>query len=142
MPRRKKPKNIQEDGDLAKQIRKFAKGVYYTSETDAKISLFVGKKAQAVTKEVLLSQTAKSDDVPVEERDFEEFFSPLTKTQDWFGDEEKQATQKFSGLKVLLEKNLKDLKVFKIGQIELDIYIVGLDEKSILTGIKTKAVET
>ena len=37
---------------------------------------------------------------------------------------------------------MKDLKVFKVGQIELDIYVVGLDSQGVLTGITTKAVET
>jgi len=45
-------------------------------------------------------------------------------------------------LKILLEKKLKELKVFKIGKIQLDIYVVGLDAESNLTGIQTKAVET
>jgi hypothetical protein len=32
--------------------------------------------------------------------------------------------------------------VFKVGRVELDIYVVGLDENGNLMGIKTKAVET
>ena len=62
--------------------------------------------------------------------------------QDWFGDEETATANKFAELKKLLEDNLRYLKVFKIGKIELDIYIVGLDVESNLIGIKTKAVET
>jgi hypothetical protein len=66
----------------------------------------------------------------------------LTEIQDWFGDEEKETAQKFARLRELLEKNLRDLKVFKVGKIQLDVYVVGLDAESKLTGIKTKAVET
>ncbi len=40
------------------------------------------------------------------------------------------------------EKNLRNLKVFKVGKIQLDIYVVGLDAENRLLGIKTKAVET
>ncbi len=42
----------------------------------------------------------------------------------------------------LLENNLKGLKVFKIGKIQLDVYVVGIDAEGKLTGIKTNAVET
>jgi hypothetical protein len=42
----------------------------------------------------------------------------------------------------LLEGNLRDLRVFKVGRIELDIYVVGINSEGILMGIKTKAVET
>lgn len=142
MPKKKKSIKPEPNKTLAEQIRKASEDLYYISETDAEIFPFAGTKADAVTKENLLSQTASKPDAPVEERDFESFFARLTKIQDWFGDEEKQTAAKFARLKELLESNLKNLKVFKVGLIEIDVYIVGLDSESHLTGVKTKAVET
>ncbi len=127
---------------LKEQIKKTSEGLYFMSETDAEILPFFGKQAQAVTKEEIISQTKSATDVPVEERSFTEFFARLTEIQDWFSDEEKATAQKFAELKNLLESNLRDLKVFKIGKIQLDIYAVGLDAENNLLGIKTKAVET
>ena len=161
MPKRKKLKKLKEKkleipkekvlekqkadsrtDNLAEQIKIAVKGLYYISETDAEILPFVGKQAKAVSKQVILSQTKKAADSTVEERDFAGFFARLTEIQDWFGDEEKATAQKFVQLKELLEKNLRDLKVFKIGKIQLDVYIVGLDAEDNLLGIETKAVET
>ena len=130
------------ENNSARQIKETAQGLYYISETDAEILPFIGGEVKAVTKEEILSQTKSGTNLPVEERDFADFFTRLTEIQDWFGDEEKEKAQKFVRLKELLEKNLKDLKVFKIGRIQLDIYVVGLDAESKLVGIKTKAVET
>ena len=62
--------------------------------------------------------------------------------QDWYGAEEKHNAERFARLQNLLEENLRDLKVFKIGRIEIDVYVVGLDQNNELIGIKTKAVET
>jgi hypothetical protein len=112
------------------------------SETDAEISPFFGGQAQSVTKKEILSQTKNLADTPVEERNFAEFFARLAEIQDWFGDEEKATAQKFADLKKLLESNLRDLKVFKIGKIQLDVYAVGIDAENNLLGIQTKAVET
>jgi hypothetical protein len=142
MPEKKKPTESTPADKLAKQLRETAEGLYYISETDAEISPFAGAKADAVTKENLLQQTGNKPVEPVEERDFAGFFARLTKIQDWFGDEEKQTAAKYARLKELLESNLKDVKVFKVGRIEIDIYIVGLDGEGNLAGIKTKAVET
>lgn len=128
--------------DLTEQIKSAAEGLWYISETDAEIFPFTGSKADAVTKENLLSQLGKPADAPVEERGFEEMFARFVTIQDWFGDEEKATTEKFAALKSLLETNLTDLKVFKVGQIELDIYFVGLDKEGNLAGFQTKAVET
>ncbi len=130
------------DNNLTEQIKIATKGLYYISETDAEILPFVGKQAKAVSKQEILSQTKKAADSTVEEKDFAGFFARLTEIQDWFGDEEKAIAQKFVRLKELLEKNLRDLKVFKIGEIQIDIYVVGLDAKDNLLGIETKAVET
>lgn len=138
------PQQIKESSSdgLAEQIRKNAEGLFYISETDAEILPFVGTTADKVSKEEVLAQTNNAADSAVEERDFDGFFARLTEVQDWFGDEEKENVQKFIGLKEILENNLRDLKVFKVGKIELDIYVVGLDAENTLLGIKTKAVET
>lgn len=128
--------------NLSEQIKTAASGLWYMSETDAEIIPFTGSKADSVTKENLLNQIGKPPDTPVEERDFEEIFARLTKLEDWFGDEEKATAAKFAALKELLETNLTDLKVFKVGQIQLDVYFVGLGKDGNLAGIQTKAVET
>lgn len=130
------------ENNLFGQIKELSEGLYYISETDAEILPFAGKKAEAVNKEEILRQIEKENKTSVEEIDFEEFFAPLTEIHDWFGDEEKESAGKFGRLKSFLEKNLKDLRVFKIGTIELEIYLVGLDAENTLTGVKTKAVET
>lgn len=140
-----KEKKIKEDNPpsgLAKRVKKIVRGLYYISETDAEILPFTGAKAESVDKETLLAQIGGAVDSQVEERSFDDFFSRLTGIQDWFGDEEKESAQKFSELKEILQKELKDLKVFKIGNVELDIYVVGLDAENILRGVRTKAVET
>ncbi len=143
------PKKVSEqqnkdsgEAELKKQIKKASEGLIFISETDAEILPFFGGQAQAVTKVEILSQTKSAADAPVEERDFKEFFARLTEIQDWFGDEEKAIAQKFADLKDVLERNLRNLEVFKIGKIQLDVYVVGLDAENNLLGIKTKAVET
>lgn len=127
---------------FTEQLKAATAGLYYISETDAEIVPFKGNQAQSTSKETVLVQTQSASDVPVEERNFTEFFARFTEIQDWFGDEEKETARKFTQLKELLEKNLKDLKVFKVGRIQLDVYVVGLDAENNLVGIKTKAVET
>jgi len=128
--------------NLSEQIKSAAEGLWYMSETDAEIFPFTGSKADSVTKETLLGQIEKPAETPVEEREFAQFFERLTSIKDWFGDEEKATAGKFAALQSLLEKNLRELKVFRVGQIQIDIYVVGLDAEGNLAGIQTKAVET
>lgn len=144
--RKKKVQNLAEAGDqtlfLAEKIKEVSEGLWYISETDAEIQPFIGQKAENATREELLKQIEREKDTPVEERDFYEFFARLTKKEDWFGEQENLAAEKYALLKGLLEENLRNLKVFKVGKIELDIYVVGISPEDILMGIRTKAVET
>lgn len=128
--------------NFSSELEKSVKDLWYMSETDAKVEIFAGKKADSVTKEILVEQINISSETNIEERDFAEFFENLTKIQGWYGEEEKETAAKFSTVQKLLEENLKNLKIFKIGQIEIDIYVVGLNSQNILTGIMTRAVET
>ena len=137
---RRKIKKFDKPETLDERIKKASEGLYYISESDAEILPFVGEKAEAVNMETILKQI--KSDAPVEERDFEDFFNRLTELQEWFGDEEARNAKKFAKLKDVLQKNLRNIKVFKVGRTEIDVYVVGLDEKNILTGIQTKAVET
>ena len=130
------------EDELKNQLKKATENLFFISETDAEITPFFGRQSQAVTKEEILMQSQGMANVLIEENNFAGFFKRLTEIQDWFGDEEKATAQKFAELKDLLERNLRDLKVFKIGKIQIDVYVVGLDAENNLLGIKTKAVET
>ena len=138
----KEVSKISENFDLAEKIKDSIKGLYYISESEAEFSVFIGEKVESVSKEELLRQTKNSSDAKIEERNFAEFFDRLIKIQDWFEKEEIEDARKFSELEKLLRENLTDKKVFKIGKVQLEIYIVGLDAESNLSGVKTEAVET
>lgn len=131
---------MPEEESFSGQIGQAVKDLYYISETDSEVFPFAGKRAQEVSAETILKQIGRNE--PVEERSFEDFFKRLTEIQEWFGDEETRTANRFSELKEILVKNLREIKVFKVGRIEVDIFIVGLDENSILKGVWTKAVET
>lgn len=119
--------------ELKASISGASAGLIYISETDAEVTPFEGGPAGAVTAADLLAQTGHAADAAVEERGFEEIFARLMR-----GD----AAAGFGALKGVLEQNLRDLKVFKVGKIQLDVYIVGLDADGNLSGVQTKAVET
>lgn len=146
MPKRKRMNEIKAAGtrtdNFVEQAASLCAGLYYMSETDAEIKPFAGQKAGAVSVEEILRQTKAAAGMAVEERNFAEIFARLTEIQDWYGEEEKATAEKFERLNEFLERNLRDLKVFKVGSRRLKIYFVGLDREDRLMGIQTEAVET
>lgn len=135
-------KNDASENIFSEGVKRLAGGLFYISETDAEIVPFEGVETEAVTTDEILRQTGQLPETPIEERNFEEIFLRFTKIQDWFGEEETETAGKFLELKNFLEQNLRDLKVFKIGRIQLKVYFVGLDSQGVLKGIQTEAVET
>lgn len=122
--------------NLRAEIEKSTAGLTYMSETDAPVELYSGGKADVVEVEHITSETRHEEMLP------RDFFSRLTADREWYGVEQKEIAKQYASLEKLLEENLRDLKVFKIGRIQIEIYVVGLDADNNLIGIKTKAVET
>jgi hypothetical protein len=117
-------------------------GLFYISETDANFEFFYGEKVKSLNALTFrISQKISKQD-EVEERNFEDFFSKLTIKKDWFGEKEKKIALRFVKLKEILEKNLIDIKIFRVGKINIDIYVIGIDKDNNTLGVKTHAVET
>jgi hypothetical protein len=125
---------------LLAEIEKSTAGLFYISETDAPIEPYSGGAADAVDVSHFIPNEVKGG--TVQELSPKTFFARLTTPQDWYGAKEKDIARRFLGLESLLEENLDDLTVFRIGSIQIDIYVVGLDTDGDLVGIKTKAIET
>ncbi len=128
--------------DFADKIAEMCEGLIYISETDAEFTVFKGAKIECLSKETVLAQIKCSPNVAIEEQNFDELFLRLTTIKNWFGEPEKQKANRYGELQEFMKANLKDLKVFRIGKIQVDIYIVGIDAEGNLIGLKTNAVET
>jgi hypothetical protein len=121
---------------LIKEIEKSTAGLIYISESDAPIEAYSSARADAVNDKFFTDNTRVEETTPAS------FFSRLTADHEWYGTKEKEEARRFAELEKLLEENLRDLKVFKVGRIQIAIYVVGIDADNNLIGIKTKAVET
>ncbi len=123
-------------------LNDLTKNLFYISETDAEIIPFTFRQAACVTAAEVLFQSGHDANDPVETIAPDTFFSRLMATKDWFGPREKERAARFAALKTELEKELKDIKVFRVGKVQIEIFVVGLDGEGRLAGVKTKAVET
>ncbi len=127
---------------MKQTLKSLTKDLIYVSETDAEIVPFVLGKAETVTVEEMIRQTGEGPNEPVAVVETEAFFARLTAIRDWFGPQETRRADRFKALKNYLDKELKDIKVFKVGKIRITIYVVGIDRHGRLSGVKTMAVET
>jgi Nuclease A inhibitor-like protein len=133
---------IKSEKLLSNLLDEALSGLFYVSETDAPFVIFFGEKVKQLNIEIFRSSLEISEQEFIEERKFDEFFAKLTTEKDWFGEIEKKKSRRYVKLKQILEENIKEIKVFRVGKISIEIYIIGLDKENNIFGVRTNAVET
>jgi hypothetical protein len=114
-------------------LRKAAKGLLFTSETDAPLKPFVweGGPDKLSNKDVV--KLAGEEDADVEQQSLDDFFRVVPP----------EDKPKFDELAKVLKEQLADIKVFKVGdEAEKNAYIVGKTKDGKWAGLKTTVVET
>lgn len=129
---------------LKDEIISLSSDLMYPSESDESIEYF---EMEASTDEKLLLANFRMingirPEIEIEEMNFELFFKPLIKLEDWFGDDEKKWARDSLKLKQLILQKLKEIKILKVGKIEIDVYVFGKSERCKWEGLKTKFIET
>jgi Nuclease A inhibitor-like protein len=81
-------------------------------------------------------------DLPIETMIITDFFEPVLNIEDWYGDEELEIVDRYADLLQTIDANLSEILVYRIGEIDIAIYIVGKTSDGDLVGLKTRSVET
>ena len=71
----------------------------------------------------------------------EEFFA-IAQEEDWHGQEERETVKRFQNLVSVLKQNLSQLQVYRVGNTNINAYIVGVTDGGEWAGLSTKLVET
>lgn len=83
-----------------------------------------------------------SDNISVETLTLTDFFAPAIAIEDWYEAEELAQVDRYQELLHAIESNLTEVQVFRLGEIEIDVYIVGKTADGELIGLKTQVIET
>ncbi|MEA5141529.1 nuclease A inhibitor family protein [Arcicella rigui] len=128
---------------LKEQIELLVADLRYPSESDEKIEFFeILDTVAEISTENFKTFIGKSEETAIQTMDLELFFEPLTRSEDWFTDEEAQWAEDALKLKTVLKKKLQDLQVFRVGETEIEVFVIGKTEAGEWIGIKTLLIET
>jgi len=118
--------------------------LYYPSESDEPVAYvdypitFDPPLSVSQLKNFLLI----TPEVFTEEIPESQFWEPVVTEQDWYGEEEKTRTNRFRELQQRVTQFLTDRQAFRVGQTEVDLYLLGRKADGHWAGLKTKVVET
>lgn len=135
---------VSPPSDFIEQVKPLLTDLLYPSESDEPIETLICylKQKEPMTVSQVKEWLLLSPSVYVEETPEADFWEPVVTHQDWYGDEEKARTDKFRQLKDVIERALTVRQVFRVGDTEIDVYLLGLQENGERAGIKTKVVQT
>jgi hypothetical protein len=123
-------------------LKAIAAGLSWMSESDYPFEVARLPEFEPPIASTLLKLTGHDADCPVEEMTVQNFFAPAIEEQDWYEEAEKETMHRFQTLLHWIEEHLSEVKVYRVGEIDIDIDIVGKTESGDWINLSTKSIET
>ncbi len=130
------------DRSVEQALRDAAQGLSYRSETLESFEAFTWPNQGDLTPECLRALGGHPADARVRPTTLVSFFEVMTTGKDWHRAAEKDEVRRFRALLQLLQERLQDPIVFRVGEVEVTIHIVGRTPDGNWAGLTTWAVET
>lgn len=131
---------MKSDEELIDELTEATRDLTFMSESDYPFEVVRWKTKP--TPEFLRGLTGDDASAPVEEQSIADFFSAAASEADWKGEAELATARRFQTIVRLLEENLSDLKAFRVGAVNMPVYIVGRAASGDWLGVSTRVVET
>ena len=129
------------DTELIDRLKQASQGLLWQSESDYPFETVYWENVDDI-KSKLLELTDCTSETKIEVRELDKFFSQATAEEDWYNDEEMAECKRYRELVHLLKTHLTDIKVYRVGEVEVNCYILGQTESGSVAGLSTISVET
>ncbi len=129
---------------LVEILTEQVEGLFYPSESDEKIKIIDWQADNIAPFDLILFRKyiGVNASEKVEVIPWELFFQPVLEEAEWWTDYEKERAAQFSILKETVVSNLSDLTFFRVGKVEIEIYLLGRDKEGKWKGLKSLIIET
>ena len=134
--------SIKSDAELFGALRDATEGLLYMSESDYPIEAIRWDGSEQLSPEYLRKAAGADSSAKVEESTLVEFFRVPAGEQEWKNDAQLAEAKRYQRLRSLLEENLTGIKVYRVGEINIGVYMVGRSAEGNWLGVSTHAVET
>jgi hypothetical protein len=131
---------MRSDEEILSELARAAEGLLYMSESDYPLETVRLEGPDEPTDERLRELAGKGADARVEVRRLEEFFGRGGAELPPGGGVARPAS--FHQLVRVMRESLTDIKVYRVGEINIPVYILGRSRSGHWLGLSTRVVET
>lgn len=132
---------MTETRSLSEQLAVAVVDLVWLSEADYAFEV-IDWQIESINPVILLKQIDRSENTLVEVVELEVFFATATQERDWYDESELETVKRYRYLVEILKANLQEVAVYRVGEIEIEVYILGKTSNGAIAGLKTKVVET
>lgn len=133
---------MKSDEELCAELQEQTRGLLFMSESDYPFEVVRWEGTGEMSPERLRSVTGQDATAAVEERTVGDFFRVAAGEQEWKGEAELALARRYQALTRLLADNLKEVRVYRVGEINIGVYVIGRSVEGNWIGVSTRVVET
>jgi hypothetical protein len=133
---------MKNDKEILQQLAQATADLSFMSESDYPFEIVCWGEMKEITSDYLRKQAGAEAAAPVKIVSPKKFFAVAISEPDWKGEDELATARRYQALVRLLKENLHDLKVYRVGEINIAVYIVGRAATGNYIGLSTRVVET
>jgi len=134
---------MKTDEQILDELAKATEGLLFVSEADYPFETFkLEGTEEANPQERLRELGGDLEGAPVEVESPEKFFRAAVSEAAWKGEEERALARRFQTLARVLDENLEDVRVYKVGRVNVSAYVAGRSPEGNWLGVSTRVVET
>ena len=134
--------NNIDDRKLLAELSQACNGLMWLSESDYPWQVIDWQNENEIDRQTLLQHYEYHPQTRVSTKTLNSFFQNATTEQEWHDEIERAEVKRYQNLYRWLENNLKDIQVFLVGEVEVDVYVLGRLSNNRISGLSTKMIQT
>lgn len=113
----------------------------WSSESDYPFEIVTWERGVDLDPTALFNKLVNTNSA-IETITLADLFAPALTVEEWYAADELALVNRYTELLHAIESNLSDVKVFRVGEVEIATYIVGKTPTGDIIGLRTNVVET
>ena len=127
--------------EIIDRLKQATTDLLWSSESDYPFEIVSWELGIELTPSDLFSNIYDTD-LAIESISLTDLFEPVLTIEDWYEQTELDLVDRYTNLLDSINNNLSEVQVFRVGEVEIDIYIIGKTPTGDIIGLKTRSVET
>jgi len=133
---------MKTDEQLLTELAQATDGLLFMSESDYPFEPVRWSTQTELTPEAVRRLTGQDERAPIETQSVNDLFHAAAAEAAWKNAQQLALARRYQALIGWLQDNLTAVRVYRIGRIQIDVYIVGRSAAGSWLGLQTRVIET